>query len=80
MIREEEYEKCIKVPMYLDLVRARIRKGSISCTAELHRDLSLICANAVMYNQEGSDVYKMAVEFKEFIDSEMQLLASIDFD
>jgi hypothetical protein len=73
-IRDKEYEKCIKVPMYLDLVKSRIKDGTISNVIEFHRDLCLICANAVMYNQEGSDVYNMALEFKEFIDSEIQLL------
>lgn len=73
-IRDKEYEKCIKIPMYLDLVKSRIKDGTISNVTEFHRDLSLICANAVMYNEEGSDIYNMALEFKEFIDSEIQLL------
>ena len=58
--------------MCLDLVKSRIRDGTIKTNVQLHRDLTLICANAIMYNQEGSDIYNMTLEFKEFIDSELQ--------
>ena len=79
-IKELDYEDVVKVPMYLDLVKARIKDGTIKNVIDFHRDLTLICANAVMYNQEGSDIYNMALEFKEFIDLEIQLLVDLQSD
>ena len=84
-VRDEEYNRMIKEPMTLEMVKSRIREGVIDgiqethfqvikTTAEFHRDLSLIFANAVMYNDEDSDVYAMAIEIKSFVDTELKNL------
>ena len=46
----------------------------IKTTAEFHRDLSLVFANAIMFNDEDSEVYADALEIKAFADAELQNL------
>eukprot|EP00842_Homolaphlyctis_polyrhiza_P001379 jgi/Hompol1/2241/HPOL_005897-RA len=60
--------------MSLDLVKARIREGTTRTTAEFHRDVLHVLANAVMFNPEESELYEMALEMKDYVDSEMRNL------
>ncbi|KAI8824867.1 uncharacterized protein EV422DRAFT_564199 [Fimicolochytrium jonesii] len=73
-VREEGYQAVVRQPMSLDLVRARVRKGITTTTAEFHRDLLQVFTNAIMYNNEDTEVYSMALEMKEFVDAEVQHL------
>jgi hypothetical protein len=76
--RDKEYRKTIRNPIFLDNVKSRIRqkvhktKKIITCTAEFHRDVMHVLANAVMYNPEDLELYQMALELKQYTDSEMQ--------
>jgi hypothetical protein len=77
-IKDRDYQKSIKVPLFLDTVKSRIRQKvlfynkQITSTAEFHRDVMHVLANAVMYNPEDEELYQMAKELKQYTDSEMQ--------
>ncbi|KNC96246.1 uncharacterized protein SPPG_08400 [Spizellomyces punctatus DAOM BR117] len=79
-VKEEGYTGVVKQPMSLDVVRARVRKGITTTTAEFHRDLLLMFTNAIMYNNEDSEVYAMALEMKNFVDAEVQHLTKYGAD
>jgi bromodomain-containing protein 8 len=55
VVKDEGYTSIIKKPMSLDLIRHRIKNGLISSTSELHRDILLMLANAIMYNDSGTE-------------------------
>lgn len=69
--KDSEYSKSIKNPICLETVKSRIRLKKIGTVAEFHRDLMQVIANAVMYNHDPM-FYEMALELKDFCDSEMQ--------
>jgi bromodomain-containing protein 8 len=48
--------------MDLKTIKARIREGQITSSAEFQRDVYLMFANSLMYNRPGSDIYTMAEE------------------
>ncbi|KAL2917482.1 hypothetical protein HK105_202763 [Polyrhizophydium stewartii] len=73
-VKDKSYLDFVKQPMSLDLVKARIREGITKTTAEFHRDVLHVLANAVMFNPEDSEIYSMASEMKEYVDSEMRSL------
>ncbi|TPX65875.1 hypothetical protein SpCBS45565_g04890 [Spizellomyces sp. 'palustris'] len=79
-VKEDGYTAVVKQPMSLDVVRARVRKGITTTTAEFHRDLLLMFTNAIMYNNEDSEVYAMALEMKHFVDAEVQHLTKYGAD
>jgi hypothetical protein len=77
--KSAEYSKIVKQPMCLETVKSRIRSKvtlnlykKIASTAEFHRDVMHVIANAVMYNHQNSDFYEIALELKEYTDGEMQ--------
>ncbi|KAK5667814.1 hypothetical protein QVD99_005656 [Batrachochytrium dendrobatidis] len=72
--KEKRYSEVVKQPMSLDLVKTRIREGATKTTAEFHRDVIHILANAVMFNSEESELYSMAMEMRDYVDSEMRSL------
>lgn len=57
-----DYYDIVKRPMDLKTIKARIREGQISSSAEFQRDVYLMFANSLMYNRPGSDIYTMAEE------------------
>ncbi|WFD31967.1 hypothetical protein MSPP1_003009 [Malassezia sp. CBS 17886] len=59
-----DYYELVKQPVDLKLIKQRIKEGSISSAIELRRALSLMFANALMYNQPGTEVYRMANEMR----------------
>ncbi|KAI0268277.1 hypothetical protein BC834DRAFT_684695 [Gloeopeniophorella convolvens] len=66
-----DYYEIVKRPMDLKTVKARIREGQISNSAEFQRDVYLMFANSLMYNRPGSDIYTMAEEM--MLESEAQI-------
>jgi bromodomain-containing protein 8 len=64
--------------MSLLSIKNRIRDGEIKTTQEFYRDVSLVFTNAIMYNGNGSEMYKMAVDIKGFSDSEFRHILSYD--
>ncbi|KAH6591419.1 hypothetical protein BASA61_004930 [Batrachochytrium salamandrivorans] len=72
--KEKKYTDFVKRPMSLDLVKSRIREGATRTTAEFHRDVLHVLANVVMFSSEESELYAMAMEMREYVDSEMRSL------
>ncbi|KAJ2998535.1 hypothetical protein HDV02_004439 [Globomyces sp. JEL0801] len=67
------YAQIVKQPMCLEQVKSRIRSKAISNTAEFHRDVMQVLANAVMFSPEDDfELHAMALEMKQYVDSEMQ--------
>ncbi|KAJ3016261.1 hypothetical protein HKX48_004142 [Thoreauomyces humboldtii] len=79
-VKDDTYHAVVKQSMSLDVVRARVRKGITTTTAEFHRDLLLMFTNAIMYNNEDSEVYSMALEMKDFVDNEVHNLTKYGTD
>jgi len=48
--------------MDLKTIKTRIKDGLISTSLEFQRDVFLMFANSMMYNQPDSDIYAMAEE------------------
>ncbi|KAL6610823.1 Bromodomain-containing protein [Neocallimastix sp. 'constans'] len=69
-----DYYDIIKKPMDLNSIKQRVKDGVIKSTIEFHRDVMLMCTNSLMYNQEDSEVYPMALEMKEHADKEIKYL------
>jgi hypothetical protein len=65
---QKEQNSLVKRPMYLEFIKSRIVQSKIKNVMELHRDLTLIFANATMYNPIDSEIYKSAIEMKAFVD------------
>lgn len=64
-VKESEapgYAKVIKRPMDLRTLAKKLRDGKVTTAEEYRRDLMLMLANAVMFNNEGSEVVKHAKE------------------
>ncbi|WVQ67058.1 uncharacterized protein L199_005251 [Kwoniella botswanensis] len=57
-----DYYQVIKRPMDLKTIRARIKDGLITGIDEFERDVLLIFANAMMYNNPDTPTYEMAKE------------------
>ncbi|WWC91598.1 uncharacterized protein L201_006544 [Kwoniella dendrophila CBS 6074] len=57
-----DYYQIIKRPMDLKTIRIKIKEGIITRIDEFERDVLLIFANAMMYNDPDSQVYEMAKE------------------
>ncbi|OCF61217.1 hypothetical protein L486_00863 [Kwoniella mangroviensis CBS 10435] len=57
-----DYYQIIKRPMDLKTIRARIKDGLITGIEEFERDVLLIFANAMMYNNPDTPTYEMAKE------------------
>jgi bromodomain-containing protein 8 len=50
--------------MDLKTIKARVKDGLITNSAEFQRDVYLMFANAMMYNRPGSDIYNMAEDVR----------------
>jgi bromodomain-containing protein 8 len=59
-----DYHVLVYRPLDLKTIKARVRTGEIATVDEYRRDISLMFANAMMYNRPSSDVYKMAEEVR----------------
>jgi bromodomain-containing protein 8 len=55
-----DYTDIVRRPIDLKTIKARLREGQITNSLEYHRDISMMFANAMMYNRPSSDVYQMA--------------------
>lgn len=58
------YYTFIHHPMDLRLMKQRIKEGAISSSMELRHAFALMYANAIMYNQPGTEVHRMANEMR----------------
>ena len=60
------YEVAVKRSMSLREVSSRVKSGGITTATEVQRDVALICANAVMFNDPELDVVRHARELWEY--------------
>ncbi|WFD03642.1 hypothetical protein MOBT1_002335 [Malassezia obtusa] len=58
------YYELIKQPMDLKLIKQRIKEGTIASMLDLRQALSLMFANALMYNRPDTEVHRMANEMR----------------
>lgn len=58
------YYALVKHPMDLKLIKQRIKEGAIASMPELRHALSLMFANALMYNRPDTEVHRMANEMR----------------
>ena len=56
------YPTAVKRSMSLREVSNKVRSGGITSAGEVQRDVALICANAVMFNDPELDVVRHARE------------------
>ncbi|ORY37349.1 Bromodomain-containing protein [Neocallimastix californiae] len=83
-VKEEDapdYYEIIKKPMDLNSIKQRVKDGVtivIKSTIEFHRDVMLMCTNSIMYNQEDSEVYPMAIEMKKHADDRIKTLRTYE--
>jgi hypothetical protein len=59
-----DYHDIVYRPMDLRTIKGRIRDGQISTVDEFERDVMLMFANALMYNDPESDVYQRTEEVR----------------
>ncbi|KAJ3282934.1 hypothetical protein HDU76_008558, partial [Blyttiomyces sp. JEL0837] len=48
--------------------------NDISSTEEFHRDILLMCANAIMFYDEDSEMYQMAVTMRKYCEQEVNAM------
>jgi hypothetical protein len=75
---DEEYRKMVYQPLDIMVIKQKLRDGQISSTAQFHRDILLMCQNAMMVNQESSPMYTYAQELKSFANSKIETLISTE--
>lgn len=59
-----DYYSMVHEPMDLKTIKLRIKEGSIASPLELRHALTLMFANALMYNRPGTEVHRMANEMR----------------
>lgn len=60
------YEVAVKRQMCLREISSKVRTGAVTSAGEVQRDVALICANAVMFNDPDLDVVRHARELWEY--------------
>jgi hypothetical protein len=61
-----DYFDVIRNPMDLATIKTKIAQGSIKSKKELWQDISLIFENACTYNEQGTAMWTMSENLKEF--------------
>ncbi|ORY83282.1 hypothetical protein BCR37DRAFT_379325 [Protomyces lactucae-debilis] len=74
------YSKVVHQPTDLKMLKAQIKAGQITNTNGFHIAVLRMLSNAVMYNQEGSEVSKMAKELCEHCESVIAMFRSAEFE
>ncbi|KAG1448139.1 hypothetical protein G6F46_011348 [Rhizopus delemar] len=67
------YNKIVKKPLDLKIIKNRVREGVIKSTVEFERDIVLMLTNALMYNKEGTETYLLALEMLEDVKDQIEL-------
>ncbi|KAI9332990.1 Bromodomain-containing protein [Obelidium mucronatum] len=71
------YLNVIKNPINLAVIKNKIRDGEIATIEEFHHDILLMLANAVMFNDEGSEIAEMAKTLRIFVERELAALENV---
>ncbi|XP_018567021.1 protein polybromo-1 isoform X3 [Anoplophora glabripennis] len=62
-----EYYEVIEQPIDLKMVAVKIQNNKYNNILELERDLMLMCKNACLFNEPGSQIYKNAKALKKIV-------------
>ncbi|KAJ8985335.1 hypothetical protein NQ317_008366 [Molorchus minor] len=62
-----EYYEVIEQPIDLKMIATKVQNHKYSILAEMERDLLLMCKNACLFNEPGSQIYKHAKLLKKVI-------------
>jgi hypothetical protein len=68
------YLDLVRQPLDLSVINQRLRDRTIKNIHEFHRDILLMCQNAMMVNGEESQLYGFAKELKHFADGKILTL------
>eukprot|EP00002_Diphylleia_rotans_P021729 TRINITY_DN4237_c0_g1_i3.p1 TRINITY_DN4237_c0_g1~~TRINITY_DN4237_c0_g1_i3.p1 ORF type:complete len:476 (-),score=105.10 TRINITY_DN4237_c0_g1_i3:44-1471(-) len=68
-----DYRELIKQPMDLSTIRNRLDDGYYKSYRLFYRDMLLIFANCICYNQKGSDLYDIAMILKVVLQKEIDV-------
>ncbi|KAJ3105509.1 hypothetical protein HDU97_007988 [Phlyctochytrium planicorne] len=71
-----KYQELIKQPMNLTILKNRVRDEATMTFTQLHRDILLMFANAVMFNNEDSDIHQMAQAMRIYAEEELAAMQS----
>ncbi|CAM9274032.1 unnamed protein product, partial [Scytosiphon promiscuus] len=63
------YEKVIKKPMDLSLIRERIMSGALLSLDDMSRDLFVMCNNAMVFNGKGDPYFDYSKELRTYADA-----------
>ncbi|KAI8608595.1 hypothetical protein BC830DRAFT_1154653 [Chytriomyces sp. MP71] len=59
------------------MIKNRIRDGEISTMEEFQKDILQMLANAVMFNDENSEISHMAKSLKLVVESELAAIENV---
>ncbi|KAJ8960514.1 hypothetical protein NQ318_013798 [Aromia moschata] len=62
-----EYYEVIEQPIDLKMIAAKVQNSRYGSLAEMERDLLLMCKNACLFNEPGSQIYKHAKALKKAV-------------
>ncbi|CAH1167174.1 unnamed protein product [Phyllotreta striolata] len=62
-----DYYEVVEQPVDLKMVTNKITRGRYKFLFELEKDLLLMCKNACLYNEPGSQIYKQAKALRKFV-------------
>ncbi|KAK1325158.1 hypothetical protein QJS10_CPA01g02333 [Acorus calamus] len=65
--KRARYKKMIRHHIDLKTLRFKVEEGSITSTKELHRDLLLLCNNAIAFYQKGSPEYASSLSLRKLL-------------
>lgn len=68
-----DYYKLVKEPRDLKTIKQMVKDGRIKSSLALERDISLMFANAIMYNRTGSDIYGWARQMQSECDKMIEM-------
>jgi hypothetical protein len=74
------YSKVVHQPTDLRLIKAQIKAGQIADINGFHKAVLRMLSNAVIYNQDGSEVSKMAKELAEHCESVIAMYRSAELE
>lgn len=72
------YSQVIKTPMCLSVIRSKLHDGEIANATNLYLALNLMITNALIFNQPGSEVYKLAQTMLDVCKRECEPLLAVE--
>lgn len=60
-----DYYTLIRHPLDIKTIKTRVKEGQITSLSQMRRALTLMFANALIYNRPGTEVHRMASEMRD---------------